>query len=83
MAMRPPLAFGGHAFRMTGEEWWQCACGLALPSWAIAEGFWVVSGRWCPLLMRALPPADGTPSDEAPRAPWCQLTIDDVLGEAP
>jgi hypothetical protein len=59
LALRPPLAYGGHCFlhlddtrllmRCVGCHW----CG---PRWVVTEGFWPVElTRWCPSLFRALP----------------------------
>lgn len=59
LAMRPPLANGGHCLiPLDGDVWWCVGCHRALPGWALAEGFvTTLLGRWCPSLFRSLVPA--------------------------
>lgn len=73
LAMRPPLAFGGHCFLPVGAStpsmltpdspaatrWWWCVgCHQACPVWAIREGFaTTMLGRWCVGLFKMLGPA--------------------------
>lgn len=62
--MRPPLALGGHHFRLYWDDeegsliWEQCIqCYVTIPAWAVNEGMWSQFGlaRWCPGLFAALP----------------------------
>jgi hypothetical protein len=57
LALRPPLAYGGHAFVLLGEATLYCVgCFSAVPRWAVAEGFEsTLLARWCPALFLALP----------------------------
>jgi len=60
LALRPPLALGGHTFVLVdgwvpGER---CVrCHVWLPRWAVNEGLWSQFGlaRLCPDLLLALP----------------------------
>lgn len=60
LALRPPLAFGGHSFSLLqgdGIPLSRCVgCLVTLPSWAVAEGMGHHFGlhRWCPHMFRAL-----------------------------
>ena len=57
LALRPPLANGGHCFVITSEGWWQCiGCYFVCPTWVLREGYVTTfAGRYCPALFRALP----------------------------
>jgi len=65
LGLRPPLALGGHTFRLYWDEehddspiWEQCIhCFVSIPVWAVNEGMWSQFGlaRWCPGMFAALP----------------------------
>ena len=65
LGMRPPLALGGHTFRLFWDDtvldsmtWEQCRyCYVCIPAWAVREGMWPQFGlaRWCPGMFAALP----------------------------
>lgn len=58
LRLRPPLALGGHTFRVHGDYETCLGCHVTLPAWAVAEnlGHHFGLARWCPALFRALPP---------------------------
>jgi hypothetical protein len=59
LALRPPLVFGGHCFRLHGNCETCVGCHVTVPRWAVAEelGHQFGLARWCPALFRALGPA--------------------------
>lgn len=64
MSHRPPLAYGGHAFKLAGTVAQCRRCAVTVPAWSIhkATGMWMTfAARWCPRLIRALPPASPPP----------------------
>ena len=62
LTLRPPLAYGGHAFAFVGHDLARChGCHVMLPWWAVAEGMGQHFGlaRWCPALFEALTTGSG------------------------
>lgn len=64
LALRPPIAFGGHCFRVwesdAGELFESCVgCHVTVPGWAVREQLGGEFGlaRWCQDLFRMLPAA--------------------------
>lgn len=59
LSFRPPLAYGGHAFRLRGVSAHCGRCHGTAPTWSLREGLWTQwVPRWCPGLIAALPAGD-------------------------
>lgn len=55
-SFRPPLAFGGHGWRIRGQAALCTGCGTSVPVWSVSEGLWpLYAPQWCPHMVRALP----------------------------
>lgn len=58
LGYRPPLAYGGHNWRLRGVSALCTRCHSTVPVWSLGEGLWpTLVARWCPGLIRALPAA--------------------------
>ena len=54
---QPPLAWGGHIWRLAPPVATCLRCHAPVPAWSLAEGLWMTfAPRWCTALAAALPP---------------------------